>query len=102
MKRHNFIINGKEDVELRRAGMWFVLTYLYSKNIDPKETRHTLARNIGGRIAAIRRASQGQIKSWLEYALTKLSNDSSNSGNVSLLEQKNFATQLDKLAVLIV
>ena len=72
MSRNCYIINGKEDDELTTAGLWYALSYLYSKNIDPSEKRFEFANNQEERIRAIQSASQRQIKYWLDYAIHDL------------------------------
>ena len=94
MGRHPYFINGIADDQLTTVGLWFALTYLYAVNIDPKEDRYLNAPTYQSRISTIKNCPQAQLRSWLQYALHRQLKPSTNSGNVSIKEQKSFAQQL--------
>ncbi len=94
MQGHEFIINGKPDLELTSVTLWFALTYLYSINCNPNEKRYQFAPTYQTRISKIKNCSQNKLYSWVQYALQGQLKQSTNSGGVSIKEQQLFAQQL--------
>ena len=98
MQGHEFIINGKRDIELTSVALWFALTYLFAVNIDSNEKRYMLVQNYPNRISTIKNCPEYQLRSWAQYALHRQLKQSTNSGGVSIKEQQSFARQLHALS----
>jgi len=95
MPKTYFKINGNDDRELTSIGLWFALTYLYSKHIDPSEQRYKKVKNWKTRENIIKNCSRDQIKSWVYYTPFPDKNYK-NIGEVSRVEQRAFAKALKK------
>lgn len=80
--------------KLSQIGLWFLLTYLYSKYVDQSETRYENRKDYKkwcDEIDDLVTNEEDVIIAWLDYSINKLQKTTPNDGNVSFQEQKIFA-----------
>ena len=80
--------------ELSQIGLWFLLTYLYSKYVDQNETRYKNKKDYEEKCKEIDDLVTNEedvIMAWLDYAIKDLQKTTSNNGDVLFQEQKIFA-----------